>query len=163
MNTASIFKLHSKISFTHAYSSKSSPATMANPFQPHPLYRYRRILLILSILSFALAVVASIDYGWIIWIVHIIFTCLSSLLCFFDLVRYALGQGPNPQAERRWPLKKVMWGDATMTILFLYMLSLELTGVVYYYERAYWSAYASVVSALYAYVHSNHGDAAYAN
>ena len=126
---------------------------MTNPFESHPLYRYRRLLLILSAASFVLCVFALADGSSQTYVLHIVAIALSTLLIIYDLVRFALGQTQDAAERPPWPVRKIMWGDAFLVLLFFFAFIGDSTGPYSYYSFP-WYGYTSALSIFSMYVSS---------
>jgi hypothetical protein len=126
---------------------------MANPYDSHPLYRLRRDLVILAIFSFVLGSIAAAGSRTggdpPIWTFHLLWTFCSLLLCIYDLIQYALEKARDPEAETSWPSKKIMNGDAILTVLFVWLFVLESASLDMYYSSTPLTVYASVITCIY--------------
>lgn len=92
---------------------------MASPYYSHPTYHLRQCLLVLAIVSFILGAFCCVfaSYGAGLWALHLLWA-FCSVLCIYDLVRYALAKARDSDAEPKWPAKKIIVGDAVLTVLF---------------------------------------------
>ncbi len=124
---------------------------MANPYHSHPIYLLRRCLLILAIFSFLLSSLAATDRGREIplWIMHILWTLCSALLCVYDLVRYAMAKAREPGSMPDWPLKKIMVGDAFLAAVFGWWYCIELASLSVFYDTGLLASYASITALCY--------------
>lgn len=95
-----------------------STTSQALPFNSHPLFRLRKLTIIIATLAILLSSTSTFDYyGPSASILFSIFLLICSvLICIIDLVWYAQKKALNPDEGPHWPSKKFMLADLLLAI-----------------------------------------------
>jgi hypothetical protein len=107
---------------------------MALPYNIHPIYGPRIMLLItasISLLLVSTVILSSLADPWNVgplglWAVHTICVILSIALCAYDLRRWAKLKAADPNENPEWPLKRIMIGDIVLVLCFWFLWVAEI-------------------------------------